>query len=76
MYNIHPTHPGFIFILNYESTVLTWCFALPKWAGLDAFSVHPMKATFVTWGKKGGNGRVKHRDFTLNCGAVLKVNII
>ena len=51
-YNIHPSHSRFLFILNYESTIPTWCFASPKWAGLYAFSAHPTKATFITWGKK------------------------
>ena len=35
-----------------------------------------MKATFVTWSIKVGNGRVKDRDLTLNYWAVFKANII
>ena len=74
--NIHPMHPRFVFILNYESTIMAWSFALPMWTGLDLFSVHPTKATLITWSIKGGNGRVKDRDLTLNYWAVFKVNII
>ena len=75
-HNIHSMHPRFLFILDYESTISTWCFSLPHWAGSDAFPAHSAKATFITRGKKGGNGRVKYRYFTLNHWAVFKVNII
>ena len=76
VHNIHSTHPRFLFILNYESTISMWCFSLSHWAGSDVFPVHSVKATFITRGKKGGNGRVKYRYFTLNHWAVFKVNII
>ena len=75
-YMQHSYHTSQVCILNYEDTISMWCFASPQWAGPDAFSVHPTKSTFITWGKEGGNGRVKHRDLTLDCWAVSKVNII
>jgi hypothetical protein len=75
-YDIHPTHPRLVLILNHKGTVTPWCFASPKWAGPDAFPTHPTTATFVARSKKSGNGRVKDRDLALDHWAVFKINII
>ena len=74
--NIHPTHPRFVFILNYESAISARCVALPNWGGSDAFSAHPTKTAFITWRKKSCDSRVEYRDLTLNCWVVFKFYII
>jgi hypothetical protein len=40
------------------------------------FPTHPTKATFVTRGKKGSDGRVKDGDLAINHRAVFKANIV
>ena len=40
------------------------------------FLMHPTKATFITWGEKRSDSRVKDGDLAMNHWAIVKVNIV